>query len=151
LKRVSILVSHALGLLLCTNIAFAQEAPRIAVELEDKSGDALGGVLVYKVREHFRQSSVFRMTIEDEPRFKLIISSMDPMLGLSEYQGLSTAYSVVVLYVSPRSMPIFVACNINSSGGNALDIAATQIVANLDAGVEIIKKGLAAKEVIGKE
>ena len=95
-----LILSVLLALLLAnaSHSAFAQNGEEHPVEVLSYAENSLGERLVYRIREEFRRSAIFRMANSEETRFQLLIQTMN----LEHAPGESTAYSVTWVVRSPR-------------------------------------------------
>ncbi|MCS7230453.1 MAG: hypothetical protein RMJ81_10000 [Candidatus Kryptonium sp.] len=131
-----------IGVFLFTSLSFSQ----VAVEVIDRTEDMVGRVLVYRVKEKFRESNAFvLLTAPEGARIRIIISSMDRFKGSELLENISTMYSVIWLLYDDKKMifPIYLDHTLGFAGRSAVEEAAEGIVANTDkvtsSMVEIIK------------
>ncbi len=82
---------------------FAEETEivKFPVEVEGDTPDNTGSRFIYQVRQQIRKSSALRLTSDNEPRLKLILSTIDPLSVLPELCDLITVCSVVWTFVIP--------------------------------------------------
>lgn len=116
---------------LFTTLSFSQ----VAVEVIDKTEDMVGRILVYQVKEKFRESNSFVLLMAPEgARIRVIISSMDRFKGDKFFENTSTMYSVVWLLYDDKKMifPIFLDHTLGFAGRSVIEEAAEGIVANTD-------------------
>ncbi len=125
-----------LPLILTLLIAFQGELlSQIPVEVVDNSEDMVGQMLVYRVKEKFRESNLFYLPLISKGfRFRVQISTMDRFKGDKLSENISTIYSVVwLLYDDEKFIfPIYLDHTLGYSGRDVVGIAAEDIVAKTD-------------------
>ena len=114
---------------------------QVAVEVVDNAEDMVGQRLVFKVKEEFANSSMFRLTYKDESRVQVIILTMDRFKGNSFQENLSTMYAVIwVIKDEKLVLPIYLNSTIGFAGSWVLDETAESIVANTEKLISTIVK-----------
>lgn len=120
---------------------------QFAVEVVDRAEDMVGQRLVFKVKEKFNASSMFRLTFSDEVRIQVIILTMDRFKGTARSEGTSTMYSVIWALKSPELiLPTYLDSTLGFAGAWVLDDAAEGIVATTEKLISTIIKLLQPQE-----
>ncbi len=103
---------------------------QFAVEVVDRAEDVVGQRLVFKVKEKFNASNMFKLTFSDETRIQVIILTMDRFKGNETSEGSSTMYSVIWVLKGENSiLSIYLDSTLGFAGAWVLDDAAEGIVA----------------------
>src|SRR5882762_412936 len=120
-----------LALLTTVQVAAAQEAVRVAVEIAAQSDpdDSVGQRLVFQLREAVRRSAAFTLTIGDEPRIRLVIRTMN---RLPDQPNISSIYSVVWVGQGKDTLPVYLDSTIGFAGSAVLQSSAETILARTD-------------------
>lgn len=143
MKIKSLVLGIGMLSLLPVNKFVAQSDQKIPVEIVDYSVDVLGRSLVYHVKEGIRSSNAFRLSYGNEARLQLIIETGDPLDAIPEYSNSMTVYSVVwVLKGDDLSSPapIYLRSMLNRTGGDAIKVAAENMVVETDRlGTDILR------------
>ncbi|MFN3135195.1 MAG: hypothetical protein ACK44H_06435 [Candidatus Kryptonium sp.] len=123
-------------LILTSLVAFQTEAlSQIPVEVVDYSEDMVGQMLVYRVKEKFRESNIFYLPLVSKGfRFRVQISTMDRFKGDNFRSNVSTIYSVVWLLYDDEKLvfPIYLDHTLGYSGRDVVGVTAEEIVARTD-------------------
>lgn len=123
-------------LILTSLVALQTEAlSQIPVEVVDYSEDMVGQMLVYRVKEKFRESNIFYLPLVSKGfRFRVQISTMDRFKGDNFRSNVSTIYSVVwLLYDDEKFLfPIYLDHTLGYSGRDVVGVTAEEIVAKTD-------------------
>jgi hypothetical protein len=103
---------------------------KIAVEVQATidANDSVGNRLVYKVKEKFRQSSFFRLTYANEPRLKLMITTLKP----SENSNYTMYSAVWVSEEKSPSFPLYLNNIIGTCGSSKVEVVSDDLVAETD-------------------
>jgi hypothetical protein len=119
---------------------------QVAIEVVDDSEDMVGQRLVFKVKEKFASSSIFRLTYKDEPRVQVIILTMDRFKGDRFQENISTMYAVIWVFKFEVGLPIYLNSTMGFAGSQVLDESAESIVAKTEKLISTIIKLLQPKE-----
>jgi hypothetical protein len=119
---------------------------QVAIEVVDDSEDMVGQRLVFKVKEKFASSSIFRLTYKDEPRVQVIILTMDRFKGDRFQENISTMYAVIWVFKFEVGLPIYLNGTMGFAGSQVLDESAESIVAKTEKLISTIIKLLQPKE-----
>jgi len=123
-------------LILTLLVAFQTKAlSQIPIEVLDYSEDMVGQMLVYRVKEKFRESNIFYLPLVPKGfRFRVQISTMDRFKGDDSRSNLSTMYSVIwLLYDDEKFIfPIYLDHTLGYSGRDVVGSTAEEIVARTD-------------------
>ncbi len=120
---------------------------QVAVEVRGYAEDMVGQRLVFKVKEEFASSSMFRLTYRDEARVQVIILTMDRFKGNSFQENFSTMYAVIWVFKNEDLvLPIYLDSTMGFAGSWVLDEAAESIVAKTEELISTIAKLLQPKE-----
>ncbi|MCC7429831.1 hypothetical protein IT568_03190 [bacterium] len=107
---------------------FAQEP--FPIEVDDaKAEDLVGRRLAYLIKEEIRKSQSMRLTVLDEPRITLILTTLPKE---KEDPSVATIYSAVKNLSSSGSPPTYLGCQLGYCGSSVVEEAAQLIVAGLD-------------------
>ncbi len=72
-----------------------KERTKIAVTVEQKGDDNVGGRLAYHLKELFEKSNIFELSSKDERKIKLMLRTVEEFPGRP---NMSSIYSVVFVY-----------------------------------------------------
>lgn len=120
----------------------AQDPP-FAVEIVDRSSDAVGGRLVYNVKELVRRSAAFRLTTDSERRLQVVFITM-PRFDHSP--DTATMYAVIWNFVAQDERGLWVVfydkSTIGYAGTDVVQVEAETIVSRTDAVVDELKHAI---------
>jgi len=117
-------------ILLSLNYSRAQEL-KVPIEINDKSVDNMvGRSLVYHIREGIRKSSEMRLTIDNETKILVAITTTPEH---AEKPNVSCIYSAIwMLSDSTYPFPLYLYSVIGSCGSESVQSSADNIVAETD-------------------
>jgi len=129
MRWITIFISTISIFLFITNSVLAQ-TEEIAVEVIGSANDMVGKRLIYQIKEDIRRSSIMRLSITDENRFQLYISTMPKF---DDDPSIATIYSVIWCITGPEmGMSLYLYSSLGYCGRDVVASSAENIVAQTD-------------------
>lgn len=134
MKRILFAIALLVGLGVPT--AYAQTVT--LVEVVSTSDDSVGQRLVFAIKEGIRASRSMELTVEDRPRIRIDIVTLDPDRG---DRGMSTVYSIVWTFDGPtQALPSYLTTSVGTCGASRVRDCADGLVADTDRQIEKLER-----------